>query len=115
VEQPPQVDARRTCPLPDHHHAGAPAFRQVVDGRRGCVGAAGDLNPRTADQLRGTVEALRRGGHRRILVDLHGLHSADEPGLRALDTLRAVVEADGGRLTLLHLPEADGASEQRPA
>ena len=115
MEQPHQVDARRTCPLPDHHHAGAPAFSQIVDGRRGRVGATGDLNRRTADQLRGTVEALRHGGHRRILVNLHGLDSADELGLRSLCTLRARVEADGGQLTLLHLPEVDGASEQRSA
>ncbi|MGY1634637.1 STAS domain-containing protein [Geodermatophilus sp. SYSU D01186] len=115
MEHPHRADARRSCPLPDHHHAGAPAFSQVVDGRRGCIGATGDLTHRTADQLRGTVEALRRGGHRRILVDLHGLHSADALGLRALHTLQALVEADGGRLTLLHLPEVDGGSEQRPA
>ncbi len=115
MEQDHQVDARRTCLLPESHYAGATAFRQVVDGRRGCVGASGDLDRRTADQLRGTVEALRRGGHRRVLVDLHGLDSADEPGLRALYALRAVVEADGGRLTLLHIPETDRASDQPPA
>ena len=115
MEEPHRVDARHTCPLPNRPHAGAPSFSQVVDGRRGCVRVAGDLTRRTADQLRGTVEALRRSGHRRILVELRDVCAADELGLQALRTLRAVVDADGGRLTLLRLPEADGASEQRPA
>ena len=114
MEQLHPLGARCTCPPPGHHHAGAP-FSQAVDGRRGCIHAQGDLDRRTADQLRGTVEALRRSGHRRILVDLQGLRSADELGVQALHTLRAVVEADGGRLTLLHLPDPDRASEQRPA
>lgn len=114
MEQHQQVHTRRTCRLPDHH-AGAPAFSQVVDGRRGCVRAAGVLDRRTADQLRGTVDALRRSGHQRILVDLHGLHGADELGLRALHALGAAVDAEGGRLTVLHLPQPDPASDQRSA
>lgn len=113
MEQPHRADARRTCPL-RHHHADAPTFRQAVDAHQGSIRVAGDLDHRTADQLRGTIEALQRSGHRRILVDLRDLRSADELGLQALHTLRAAVEADGGRLTFVHLRASDGLPEQRP-
>ena len=82
----------------------APAFSQVVDAR-GCVRVDGDLTGRTADQLRGTVAALRRGGLSGFVLDLRGLRSTDEAGLRSVETTRAAVEADGGRLTVLSPPE----------
>jgi anti-anti-sigma regulatory factor len=105
MDQHRPVSARPTCPL-HHPHTGAPAFGQVVDGRLGSIRAHGDLTRRTADQLRGTVEALLRNGHRRVVLDLGSLQSADEPGMRALRTLQAAVDADGGRLALLGVPEA---------
>ena len=76
------------------------AFSQVIN-TQGCVRAQGDLTRRTADQLRGTVEALRGSGLSHVVVDLRGLRSTDEAGLRSLEATRSAVEADGDRLTVL--------------
>jgi anti-anti-sigma factor len=84
----------------------------VIDGRRGRVRAVGDLDRRAADQLRSSVEALRRSGHRYVLVDLEGLRFVDEQGLAALRSVMSDVEAEGGGLTVLHLP--GGADEGPP-
>ncbi len=82
-----------------------PEFSQIVDAH-GCVRVQGDLTHRTAGQLRGTVEGLRRGGLSRVVVDLRGLRSTDEAGLSSLEATRAAMEADGGRLTVLAPPPA---------
>ena len=46
-------------------HADISAMTEVVDSLRGAVRVSGHLTVQGADLLRGTVEILRRGGHRR--------------------------------------------------
>jgi anti-anti-sigma regulatory factor len=111
VEQQHQNGTDRTCSLPRREPA--PAFGQVID-TRGRVKARGDLTGRTADLLRGTVEALRRGGLSGFVIDLRGLHSADEAGLRSVEATRAAIEADGGRVTVL-APPATARTPRRVA
>jgi anti-anti-sigma regulatory factor len=50
------------------------------------------------------VLALRFGGHRRVILDLEGVRTADVRGLHLLRSLQAAVTADGGDLILLHAP-----------
>jgi anti-anti-sigma regulatory factor len=84
-----------------HDRSPGPVFSQEVDCRAGVVRGRGLLTASTAGLLRATVEALVRGGHPRVLLDLSDLRDADEPGLRAISSLAAGVEESGGRLTVL--------------
>ncbi|SOC50072.1 Anti-anti-sigma regulatory factor (antagonist of anti-sigma factor) [Blastococcus aggregatus] len=93
----------RPLPLRDS----ATVFSQVIN-THGCVRARGDLTRRTADQLRGTVEALRHGGFSHVVVDLRELRSTDEFGLSSLKATRTAVEAAGDRLTVLAPRDAAG-------
>ena len=78
-----------------------PALEEVVDGRSGSIRVRGRLTPQGADMLRGTVTALRRSGHRHVLLDLRDLLEADAGAMANLRTLEDVITADGGRLTIL--------------
>lgn len=80
--------------------ADSSAMTEVVDSLRGAVRVSGHLTVQGADLLRGTVEILRRGGHRRVLVDLQDVRSADAAGLHDLHDLERSLAADGGRLLL---------------
>ncbi len=60
------------CRSPRPGASAGDSFTEEVNGRTGSIRARGDLNPRTAARLRGTVEALHRSGHARILLDLAG-------------------------------------------
>lgn len=68
--------------------------------------ASGHLTAQAADLLRGTVMALRSGGHPTVVVDLAGVAGADEAALRTLETLRTAVAADGGSVLVLGSPAA---------
>ena len=89
---------------PEPMQGGRPAFSQAVDSRRGCVRVQGDLTSRTADQLRGTVDALRRGGLTGVIVDCRGLRSTDQAGLESMRAMQAAVDADGGYVSVLAFP-----------
>lgn len=82
------------------------AFTERVDHRRGSVRASGHLTAQAADLLRGTVLALRSGGHPTVLLDLGEVGGADEAGLHTLETLRTTVAADGGTVLVVRGPMA---------
>ncbi|WP_116452304.1 STAS domain-containing protein [Blastococcus litoris] len=111
MEQPEDDEESRTRPAPGPEAAAA--FSQVVDTRVGTIRAEGDLTGASAHQLRGTVDALRGAGRPGVVLDLRGIGSVDEDGLSSVEAIRAAVEADGGRLTLL-VPDGQ-ASGPRPA
>lgn len=92
-------------PRPGSPEPGEVPFSEVVDARLGSIIARGHLTRQGADMLGGTVEALQRSGHRRIVVDLGGVRDADDAGLHAVRCLQDRISAAGGRLLLLHPPE----------
>ncbi|MGY1714757.1 STAS domain-containing protein [Geodermatophilus sp. SYSU D01106] len=73
---------------------------EVVNVRRGAVRVTGDLTAQGADLLRGTVETLVRGGHRRVLVDLRDVRSTDAEGLHVLRDVEESLAADGAALVV---------------
>ena len=77
------------------------SFTEVIDSRLGSVRARGHLTPQAADMLHGTVEALRRSGHDRILLDLGGVQAVSDAGLHAIRSLQDRIDAAGGHLTVL--------------
>ncbi|MGY1650247.1 STAS domain-containing protein [Geodermatophilus sp. SYSU D01119] len=82
---------------------------EVVNVRLGAVRVTGDLTAQGADLLRGTVETLVRDGHRRVLVDLRGVRSADSAGLLVLRDVEEALAADGAAL-VVQRPAADRPS-----
>ena len=76
---------------------------ETVDRRIGVIRASGHLSAQGADLLRGTADALREGGHRRVVLDLAGVEAADDDGLDLLRRLRTRFAADGGELVLQHV------------
>jgi anti-anti-sigma regulatory factor len=60
---------------------------EVVDTRAGVVRATGVLTASGADLLCGAVETLQRLGHRRVTLDLTGVHDADDEGIALLEEL----------------------------
>jgi anti-anti-sigma regulatory factor len=79
-------------------------FSEDLDRDSGSIRARGHLTAQGVDLLRGAVLALRFGGHRRVILDLEGVRTADVRGLHLLRSLQAAVTADGGDLILLHAP-----------
>ena len=75
---------------------------ETVDRRIGVIRASGHLSLQGADLLRGTADALREGGHRRVVLDLAEVQAADDDGLDVLHRLRSRFAADGGELVLQH-------------
>lgn len=75
---------------------------ETVDRRIGVIRASGHLSAQGADLLRGTADALREGGHRRVVLDLAGVQAADDAGLDVLRRLQTRYAADGGELVLQH-------------
>lgn len=86
----------------------AGSFSEVVDSRAGSILARGRLTVQGADLLSGAVHVLHRVGHRRVLLDLEGLHGADDAGLVMLEDLQTTVAAQGGTLVVLHPPATSG-------
>jgi anti-anti-sigma regulatory factor len=78
---------------------------EVVDARVGTVRASGHLTAQGADLLRGTVEQLHRSGHARVLLDLRGVHLADDAGLHVLRDAARALAADGGELMVRTAPD----------
>ncbi|MFP5327511.1 MAG: STAS domain-containing protein [Acidimicrobiia bacterium] len=86
----------------------AVAFTEVVDSRKGSIRARGHLTVQGADLLSGAVLALHDRGHRRVLLDLQGLHGYDAAGLLMLQHLQVSMAADGGTLIVMHAPAYSG-------
>jgi anti-anti-sigma regulatory factor len=81
-------------------------LRADVDRSGGRISASGHLTPQGADLLGGTADSLRTRGHRRVVVDLLDVRSADAAGLAALAALRSRFAAHGAELVVEHAPTA---------
>ena len=80
----------------------APLFTARIDHARAIFRALGRLDHVSADLLRGTVETLRRDGHRAITLDLAQLTDPDHDGV-----LSGIVEelaAAGARIVVRRKP-----------
>jgi anti-sigma B factor antagonist len=64
-----------------------------------------ELDLATAVELCARVDAARRAGRKRLLIDLTGLEFCDSSGLRALIRAAEEVRASAGRLVVVP-PEA---------
>jgi hypothetical protein len=78
-----------------------PAFTEAVDWASASIAAHGALTVQGADLIRGTAEALCRGGHLDITVDLHDVVLADTEALALLRALSDELRARHGRLILI--------------
>jgi anti-anti-sigma regulatory factor len=110
---PLRPDPRTAASLTTHSRI-LPPFRQVVDCRMGAIRAQGHLSRQAADMLRGTVAALRDSGHARIVLDLGDLRSADDLGLHVVRSLQDAVDAGGGHLTGLRVPQDEASRQLEP-
>jgi anti-anti-sigma factor len=70
------------------------------------VAMRGELDLATAPRLAFRIDAARRAGARRMVIDLTAADFCDSTGLRALVGCRHEVVADGGRMALAVLPES---------
>jgi anti-anti-sigma factor len=64
------------------------------------VAMLGELDLATAPRLAFRIDAARRAGARRLVIDLTAAEFCDSTGLRALVGCRHEVVADGGRMAL---------------
>jgi anti-anti-sigma factor len=64
------------------------------------VAMRGELDLATAPRLAVRIDAARRGGARRILVDMTAAEFCDSTGLRALVGCRQEIDAGGGRVAV---------------
>jgi anti-sigma B factor antagonist len=86
------------------------------------VAVRGELDLATAPRLAVRIDVARRGGARRVLIDLTTAEFCDSTGLRALVGCRRELIATGGRLAVAVLPDSAvarmfalaGASELLP-
>lgn len=80
----------------------APGGRlEVVDRGAGRVRAAGCLTEQGAELLCGLALALQARGHRRVVLDLGGVQTVEDAGLRVLRSARASMTAE---LVVVHPP-----------
>ncbi len=70
----------------------------------GVIAPQGPIDLQTAEMLEGDVHALRRSGHREVVLDLRQVTFLDSYGLRVLLSLRNAAARDGFRLTLVPGP-----------
>ncbi len=80
---------------------GGTSTLEVVDRGAGRVQAAGSLTEQGADLLRGVALALQDRGHSPVVLDLAGVRTADDAGLRVLRATQAAMTAD---LVVVHAP-----------
>jgi anti-sigma B factor antagonist len=71
------------------------------------ISASRELDLATAAELCARVDAARRAGHKRLLIDLTRLEFCDSSGLRALIRAAEEVRASAGRLVVV--PPVAGA------
>jgi anti-anti-sigma regulatory factor len=86
------------------HDATGPDLTETVNVRSGLIRASGRLTPQGADLLSGTADSLRDGGHRRVVLDLTDVRTADSAGLDILSELERSFAADGGQLIVRRAP-----------
>jgi anti-sigma B factor antagonist len=67
------------------------------------IAVRGELDIATAPRLCVRIDAARRAGSRRLLVDLTTAEFCDSVGLRALIGSRHEIRADGGRMAIAAL------------
>lgn len=109
---------RRVRDRPDPRHGtpeAGPSFTEVVDQQAGAIQAGGHLTVQGADLVRGAVLALQGRGHDRVTLDLEGVQTVDDAGLRALRSLQEKVTAEGRELVLVHAPGNGSGGSGRPA
>jgi anti-anti-sigma factor len=70
------------------------------------VAVLGELDLATAPRLAFRIDAARRAGARRLVIDLTAAEFCDSTGLRALVGCRHEVVAGGGRMALAVLEES---------
>ena len=70
------------------------------------VAVVGELDLATAPRLAVKIDAARRNGARRLVIDLTTAEFCDSTGLRALIGCRQEIMATGGRLGVAVLPES---------
>src|SRR4051794_36097881 len=70
------------------------------------VAVRGELDIATAPRLAVRIDAARRGGARRLAIDLTAAEFCDSTGLRALVGCHHEVVAGGGRMALAVLEES---------
>ena len=70
------------------------------------VAMRGELDLATAGRLAGRIDIARRGGSRRLLVDLTTADFCDSTGLRALIGCRQEIVAVGGRMVVAVLDDS---------
>jgi anti-anti-sigma factor len=70
------------------------------------VAMRGELDLATAPRLAFRIDAARRAGTRRLVIDLTAAEFCDSTGLRALVGCRHEVVAGGGRMALAVLQES---------
>ena len=70
------------------------------------IAMRGELDLATAPRLAVRIDAARRRGARRLLVDLTTAEFCDSTGLRALVGCRQEVLADGGRMAVAALEDS---------
>ena len=71
------------------------------------IAVRGELDLATAPRLAVRIDAARRGGAKRLLIDLTTAEFCDSTGLRALMGCRQEIVAGGGRMAVAALE--DGA------
>lgn len=85
--------------------AGRPTLTQAVAPRTGAIRVRGTVTAAGARLVSDTVEALRRGGHRRVVLHLAGAEKIDDDGLAVLHSCRERIAAEGGALHLFGEPD----------
>jgi anti-anti-sigma factor len=83
--------------LPDWHFD----FSANADVAAHTVHARGDLDLRTVEVLRGTVDVLRLTGQTQITIDLGGVRRVDQSAVAYLVALQHEFAAHSGRLNLV--------------
>jgi anti-anti-sigma factor len=70
------------------------------------VAMLGELDLATAPRLAVRIDAARRGGARRLVIDLTAAEFCDSTGLRALVGCRQEMVAGGGRMAVVVLADS---------
>jgi hypothetical protein len=79
-------------------------FAEAVDWTGGTIRAEGRLTVQGAELISGVAEALHRGGHARVIVDLRRIHGADDDALDVRRALATGLRAHAGELVVLPQP-----------
>ena len=81
-------------------------IREHLAGAVHVIAMRGELDIATAPRLCVRIDAARRAGARRLLVDLTTAEFCDSVGLRALIGSRHEIRAQGGRMAIAALADS---------